>query len=48
MSPKLNTAAIAAQRTCLFNVLAGLLAYCHQPKKPSLQMTPELLALASH
>jgi hypothetical protein len=32
----------------LVNVLAGLLAYCHQPKKPSLQMTPELLALANH
>ena len=32
----------------LVNVLAGLLAYCHQPKKPSLQVTPELFALASH
>lgn len=31
----------------LVNVLAGLLAYCHQPKKPSLQMTPEALALKS-
>ena len=29
----------------LVNVLAGLLAYCHQPKKPSLQVTPEALAL---
>jgi hypothetical protein len=32
----------------LVNVLAGLLAYCHQPKKPSLQVTPEVFALASH
>ncbi len=32
----------------LVNVLAGLLAYCHQPKKPSLQVTPEVLALLSH
>jgi transposase len=31
----------------LVNVLAGLLAYCHQPKKPSLQVTPEILALIS-
>ncbi len=31
----------------LVNVLAGLLAYCHQPKKPSLQVTPEALALRS-
>lgn len=31
----------------LVNVLAGLLAYCHQPKKPSLQVTPEVLALIS-
>lgn len=29
----------------LVNVLAGLIAYCHQPKKPSLQLTPETLAL---
>lgn len=29
----------------LVNVLAGLLAYSHQPKKPSLQVTPEVLAL---
>lgn len=29
----------------LVNVLAGVLAYCHQPKKPSLQVTPEVLAL---
>lgn len=29
----------------LVNVLAGLIAYCHQPKKPSLQVTPETLAL---
>jgi hypothetical protein len=29
----------------LVNVLAGLIAYCHQPKKPSLQVTPEVLAL---
>jgi hypothetical protein len=29
----------------LVNVLAGLLAYCHQPKKPSLQVTPEVLTL---
>lgn len=32
----------------LANVLAGLLAYCHQPKKPSLQVTPEALALVGH
>jgi transposase len=32
----------------LVNVLAGLLAYCHQPKKPSLRVTPEVLALISH
>lgn len=32
----------------LVNVLAGLLAYCHQPKKPSLRVTPEALALLSH
>ncbi len=31
----------------LVNVLAGVLAYCHQPKKPSLQVTPEVLALVS-
>jgi hypothetical protein len=31
----------------LVNVLAGLLAYCHQPRKPSLQVTPEILALIS-
>ena len=29
----------------LVNVLSGLLAYCHQPKKPSFQVTPEVLAL---
>ncbi len=29
----------------LVNVLAGLLAYCHQPKKPSLQVPSEVLAL---
>ncbi len=32
----------------LVNVLAGLLAYCHQPKKPSLRVTPEALALLGH
>jgi transposase len=31
----------------LVNVLAGVLAYCHQPRKPSLQVTPEVLALIS-
>ncbi len=31
----------------LVTVLAGLLAYCHQSKKPSLQVTPEVLALIS-
>jgi hypothetical protein len=31
----------------LVNVLAGLLASCHQPRKPSLQVTPEVLALIS-
>lgn len=45
-SRKLNTAAIGVRPTFLVNVLAGLLAYCHQPKKPSLQVTPEALALA--
>jgi transposase len=30
----------------LVNVLAGIIAYCHQPKKPSLQVTPEVLALS--
>jgi transposase len=29
----------------LVNVLAGLLAYCHQPKKPSLRVPPEVLAM---
>lgn len=29
----------------LVNVLAGIIAYCHQPKKPSLQVTPEVLPL---
>ncbi len=29
----------------LVNILAGLIAYCHQPKKPSLQVSPETLAL---
>lgn len=29
----------------LVNVLAGLIAYCHQPKKPSLHVTPAVLAL---
>ena len=29
----------------LVNVLAGLIAYCHQPKKPSHQVTPEVLVL---
>lgn len=32
----------------LVNVLAGLIAYCHQPKKPSLQVVPETLALMGH
>ena len=32
----------------LVNVLAGLIAYCHHPKKPSLQVTPEVLALLGH
>lgn len=31
----------------LVNVLAGIIAYCHQPKKPSLQVTPEVLTLIS-
>ena len=26
--------------TCLVNLLCGLIAYCHQPKKPSLQLPP--------
>lgn len=26
---------------CLVNILAGLVAYTHQPKKPSLRLTPE-------
>lgn len=29
----------------LVNVLTGLLAYCHQPKQPSLHITPEVLTL---
>jgi len=29
------------------NVVAGIIAYCHQPKKPSLQVTPEVLALSA-
>jgi hypothetical protein len=35
-------------RSCanfLVNLLAGLLAYCHQPKKPSLHLIREPLAL---
>lgn len=32
----------------LVNVLAGLIAYCHQPKKPSLQVASEVLALMGH
>jgi hypothetical protein len=36
-----------SQANFLVNVLAGLLAYCHQPRKPSLQVTPEVLALIS-
>jgi hypothetical protein len=32
----------------LVNVLAGIIAYCHQPKKPSLQVSPEALALMDH
>ena len=32
----------------LVNVLAGLIASCHHPKKPSLQVTPEVLALLGH
>src|ERR1051326_4621618 len=34
-SATLNILGIAAQPTCLLNVLSGLLAYCHQPEKPS-------------
>ncbi len=30
----------------LVNILAGIIAYCHRPKKPSLQVTPETLALS--
>ncbi len=32
----------------LVNVVCGLIAYCHQPKKPSLQMSPDGLALLGH
>ena len=32
----------------LVNVLCGLIAYCHQPKKPSLQMTPDEHALLGY
>lgn len=32
----------------LVTVLCGLIAYCHQPKKPSLQMTQELQALPGY
>jgi transposase len=30
----------------LVNVVAGIIAYCHQPKKPSLQVPSEVLALS--
>jgi len=26
---------------CLLNILSGLVAYTHQPKRPSLQLSPE-------
>ncbi len=26
---------------CLLNILSGLVAYTHQPQKPSLNLTPE-------
>jgi hypothetical protein len=29
------------------NVLAGLIAYCHQPKKPALQLVDEINAIVS-
>jgi transposase len=32
----------------LVNVICGLIAYCHQPKKPSLQLTQELSALPGY
>lgn len=32
----------------LVNVLCGLIAYCHQLKKPSLQVASEVLALSGH
>ena len=32
----------------LVNVICGLIAYCHQPKKPSLQMTPKLPTLPGY
>jgi hypothetical protein len=25
---------------CFINILAGLIAYCHQPKKPALNLFP--------
>jgi hypothetical protein len=30
---------------CFINILAGLIAYCHQPKKPSLNIIPSTLPL---
>jgi len=30
------------------NVLAGLIAYCHQPKKPALQFVDELNTITSY
>jgi transposase len=32
----------------LVNVICGVIAYCHQPKKPSLQMTQELQLLPGY
>ncbi|MGZ3714047.1 MAG: IS982 family transposase, partial [Ktedonobacterales bacterium] len=29
----------------LVHLLAGLIAYCHQPKKPSFHLAPRLTAL---
>lgn len=31
---------------CFINIIAGLIAYCHQPKKPSLNLFPNGLLLA--
>jgi hypothetical protein len=31
---------------CFINIIAGLIAYCHQPKKPALNLVPTALRSA--